>query len=62
VTALRPQDHGSPADIAKPLADEATGQERLVTPRGFLMLFHRCCPWRAGKLAKAIHALQITGA
>jgi hypothetical protein len=22
----------------------------------------RCCPWRAGKLAKAIHALQIHGA
>jgi hypothetical protein len=22
----------------------------------------RCCPWRAGKLAKAIHALQINGA
>jgi hypothetical protein len=22
----------------------------------------RCCPWRAGKLAKAIHALQIHAA
>lgn len=22
----------------------------------------RCCPWRAGKLAKAIHALQLHGA
>ena len=22
----------------------------------------RCCPWRAGKLAKAIHTLQIHGA
>ena len=22
----------------------------------------RCCPWRAGQLAKAIHALQIHGA
>ena len=22
----------------------------------------RCCPWRAGKLAKAIHVLQLRGA
>jgi hypothetical protein len=41
VTALWPQGHGSPADTAKPLVDEAIDQERLIIPRGFFMLFYR---------------------
>jgi hypothetical protein len=35
------QSHDSSADIAKPLVDEAIDQERLITARGFFMLFHR---------------------
>jgi hypothetical protein len=38
--------------MPKPLVDEAIDQNQL---RHQL----RCCPWRAGQLAKAIHALQI---
>ena len=38
---MRPQGRDSPESAAKPLVDEAIDQERLITPRGFCMLFYR---------------------